>query len=827
MRGRLLAGSALLGAALLTGTARGQDTAASADEPAAGTEVPTNKGEIVVTARKREETLTDVPLTITAITEEQLDRANIDDVSDIAQQTPGLSFRQAFGRTGAGQGGDASNRPSIRGMSNILGTPNASFFVDGVYVSGNITSYQLDNLERVEVIKGPQSALFGRQTFSGAVNFVTRRPRNELSGKLKLTAGQYDHYEASGYISGAMVPDKVLFEVNARSYDFGGDYLNLDNGKRDIGDQSSRNIGAKVILAPSSSFEATVNVGFSKDIDKGFPIQLQGSINNNCFLPIISGTITVPGLGAIPRALNRSTGYFCGEIEIPANYAWNIDEIEARGFNALRREVFRSSLKLEASTDSGFTFTSISAYNTSRNEQSYDNTYQPIPSPTIPITAFGPTISYSQVRDISQELRVMTPQSAPVRALAGVYYYKEDDGQRRSYNYQRNALYLLDTEDGVRNKAVFGLVEWDATDRLTLTAEARYQKERIIGSNEASVSAAATPAAPAVLPITAIREAKFSAFLPRFTGRFALTDDWNVYASAAKGNKPGGFNDLPTNARQADIDFFLAEGLDTYDEETAWSYELGTKGSLFDKRAFFSLSGFYVDWTRQQLTRSEAYVTTANTAANAAFIQNAGKSRIRGAEFDVSGRLLDWLYMRFAYTFVDAKFLDFNDENTERVFDTDGIPSYLADGVTRNPADTDIRDGQVRGNRLPQTPQHQFVISTDISRPVTEGLNAFWRSDFSYESKRYVQVDNLAHTGDSYLWNMSAGLERDNLTLQLYVENLLNDRTPAVVTRLIDTRRGFVSIPNGLGGRQSTFFRDFLISAPRKREIGASVTYRF
>jgi iron complex outermembrane recepter protein len=327
--------------------------------------------------------------------------------------------------------------------------------------------------------------------------------------------------------------------------------------------------------------------------------------------------------------------------------------------------------------------------------------------------------------------------------------------------------------------------------------------------------------------VTLIREAKFDAFLPRFTARYALNDDWNVYGSAAKGNKPGGFNDLPTNIRPADLQFFLDEGLDTFDEESAWSYELGTKGSLFDRRMYVGASAFYVDWSRQQLTRSEAYVQASNgVAANAAFIQNAGKSEIKGLEFDVNGRPSDWLYLRFAYTLVDAKFVDFDDENTERVFDTDGIPSFLPNGQ-RNPADTDTRTGQVKGNRLPQTPQHQFVVTAEGRQPVGTGLDAFLRSDLSYESKRYVQVDNLSHTGDSYLWNLAAGVESDNWTAQLWVENLLDDRTPAVVTRLIDTRRGFVSIPNGLGGRQSTFFRDFLISAPRKRQVGATFTYKF
>ena len=190
MRAFLLA-TAGLTALGVTATAQAQDAARTAEVEAVSID------EIIVTARKREEKLIDVPISITAVTAEQLDRANVDDIADLAQQTPGLSFRQGFGRTGAGQGNDGPSRPSIRGMSNILGAANASFFVDGIYVSGNINSYQLDNLERIEVIKGPQSALFGRQTFAGAVNYVTRRPGNEMDGKVKLTYGQYDQIEES------------------------------------------------------------------------------------------------------------------------------------------------------------------------------------------------------------------------------------------------------------------------------------------------------------------------------------------------------------------------------------------------------------------------------------------------------------------------------------------------------------------------------------------------------------------------------------------------------------------------------------------------------
>ena len=138
--------------------------------PGAAESAGTAVDEVVVTARKREERLQDVPITISVVSGEAIARANLVNVSDLAAQTPGFSFRQGFGQIGGG--GGAGVRPSVRGMSSVVGAPNAAFFVDGVYVSDNISSYQLDNLERVEVIKGPQSALFGRGTFAGAISYI-------------------------------------------------------------------------------------------------------------------------------------------------------------------------------------------------------------------------------------------------------------------------------------------------------------------------------------------------------------------------------------------------------------------------------------------------------------------------------------------------------------------------------------------------------------------------------------------------------------------------------------------------------------------------------
>ncbi len=765
-------------------------------------------GEIIVTARKKEEVLQDVPLTINVVGAETIEKASLVNVSDLALQTPGFSYRQGFGRTGGG--GGAGVRPSIRGMSSVVGAPNAAFFVDGVFVSDNIASYQLDNIERVEVIKGPQSALFGRQTFSGAVSYVTRKPTNDLSGRVKVTVAEYNSSEVSGYVSGPIVKDVLLFEVNARRYNFGGDYVNADTGRRDHGAQRSLNLGGRLLFTPSDNFEAIASVGWSKDRDKGYVYGFQGSALNNCFAPPIVATIP------FPRTNTARRGFFCGEIEILPSYAYNNTEIEAQGFHGLDRKFFRASLSMTAKTDAGWSVTSISAYNRNNSITGQDNTL-------LPSANAAYSVDQSRTRDWSQELRVMSPQDAPIRGLIGGYYYRDDSLPGFQFTNTNRTRRTFDSADGVRSKSIFGMIEGDLGDAITVSAEARYQKETILGSTEVLAPVGSNNAVPPAP--TALRRAKFNAFLPRFTARWEPSDDLSIYATAAKGNKPGGFNAFPVDARQADLDAFAAAGFDIFDEETAWSYELGVKGKL-GRRVNFSVAGFYTDWTQQQLSRGESYIRTNNTPNSVVFIQNAGASEIKGFEFDISGKPAPWLFLRFGYTYVDAKFTEFYDDTTEEIYDTDGRPGFLPND-TRNPADLDNLEGDVSGNRLPQTPTHQFIATAQVTAPLSSSLDFFARGDLGYESKRYSQVDNLNHTGDSYNLNASIGIERRDWSLTVFARNLLNDKTPLVITRLLDFNRLLTRVNPLTGLNQTTFFRDFAVSAPRKQQFGVTFQYNF
>ena len=199
--------------------------------------------EIIVTARKREESLQDVPLTVTAVNATQITELGIKDSRDLALFTPGFSNVASFGR-------NSSERPTIRGQSNILGAPNAAYFVDGVYLSGSASNTETANLERIEVIKGPQAALFGRATFAGAINYVTRKPADEFSGQASVTLGQFEQRDANLYISGPIVDGKLHYYLAATHTELGGYYDNPLDQRDDLGAEKTDAVTAKLIWRP-------------------------------------------------------------------------------------------------------------------------------------------------------------------------------------------------------------------------------------------------------------------------------------------------------------------------------------------------------------------------------------------------------------------------------------------------------------------------------------------------------------------------------------------------------------------------------------------------
>ncbi|MDH4022684.1 MAG: TonB-dependent receptor plug domain-containing protein, partial [Gammaproteobacteria bacterium] len=290
--------------------------------PAAAPAAESGGEEIIVTARKRQESLQDVPLSVVALGAAELQGRGFTSDYDIANFTIGF-------RTLAQTGRDI-DRPIIRGMGapSTRGEPNASYFIDGTFVSGSISTATTSAVERVEVLRGPQSAQFGRATFSGAVNYVTKKPTDDFQGQVNTRAGTHDDYNVGGWASGPIIDDTLYYVVSGNWSKYGGQWNNQLEAGDATGDSDPRNpfqqflldppqrgdhsrLGAeetydvlgKLVWRPGEGSEVSLKYSYTKGEDTHFASLIAAELN--CFVP-------EPGTES-ESWYATSTGYYCGE----------------------------------------------------------------------------------------------------------------------------------------------------------------------------------------------------------------------------------------------------------------------------------------------------------------------------------------------------------------------------------------------------------------------------------------------------------------------------------------------------------------------------------
>jgi outer membrane receptor protein involved in Fe transport len=705
--------------------------------------------EIVVTARKVEESLQRAPVTVSAFTGDALREAGIKSISEVADYTPGLFFQKDQGRR--------FDRPVIRGMSNILGEGNVAYFIDGAYVGSSIQATDVQSVERIEVIKGPQSALFGRATFAGAINYVSRKPTNEFQGAVDLTAAEHSEFDFSGFISGPILRDKLLFYASARLYTKDGEWKNYDG--RSLGGEKTKSGSIALTARPIETLEVTARLSYGKDNDESPPYSLQDRFQNNCFL-------------------NTAIQYYCGVVK-SGRLEQDLDRLTDPG-NV--RENWRTNVQAVWDV-MDWTVTGVFGYNDNQEVRQFDADFQNFRG--------GVPAGQTHRRDenfneeYSYEFRVASPQENRLRALAGVFYLESESGAGIDDPYTRFRTYPVESlttpalvlqNAGIRkvkNLAGFASVSFDITDTIAATAEVRRARDKLYR----------------VAPISAtnatlrVQEATFNATLPRFTVNWQANDDILLYAIAAKGNKPGGFNGNPS----------LPANLQDYDEESAWTYEAGIKSTLLNGQAVLNLSGFYTDWKGQQLTNN--FQPPVGTPLS--YIANVGDVDVKGFEAEGQVQITEELQARAGYSYIRTKYTAGGVPEQVPLF---GTPSIV-------------------GNDVPRSPRHLFNAGLTWRDELTSTVDYVLRADVTYRGKSFVQVHNLAILGDRTVANFRAGLETDTWELTFFVKNVFDDKTPAGATRYVDFKNDRPTSPGT--------DRAFLITESPGRQFGVQANYRF
>lgn len=769
--------------------------------------------EVIVTARKREENLQEVPLSVTAFNESTLQDYRIYSPEDIAEFTPGFSFVNSFGRD--------SDRPVVRGMSNILGAPNASFFIDGVYVPGTIASTELQMLERVEVIKGPQAALYGRATFSGAVNYVARRPSNELEGQVTVSVAEHGTTNTNAYVSGPMVPDSLYFYLGVGFSEYGGEYTNTIGGD-EVGGEETTTVTGKLLWTPSDAFEATLRVTAQDDDDDHIALWLQGAEYNNCLQPDASR----------PSA----RGYYCGTVSTNDEVTLRTDFLPNPG---IERDVLRTSLTLDWELGNGWTIQGITGYQETETDRNVDVSYGGYDPLAYLAPLFRPPffdlagsfwrVQAEETETFSQEIRLSSSADQRVRWSIGAYYYDSEFEQTvddriaplTSFDYlldpaqseQRPNSYpeLRTTE----NTAIFGSVEFDFTDSLTGTIEVRQATDKI--------EATYYNYTPFTTGAAAEFEEEFDSFTPRFTLTWLASDDTTVYGNMSKGTKPGGFNDPGTDQT-------------SYDEEEAWNFEVGVKQRILNGRGTWNAALFMIDWTDQQLTFNAQRPDGTLTS----FIDNVGETSVIGFETEISMMMTQNWDLTANYSYINSEIDEYTTADHAVLFGCNVTADDYYDCIQAN--------GSVEGNKIPRSPKHQASLRTLYRIPMGTG-EWFVGGDIRHEGSKYAQVHNLAKTGGRTTVGAQAGYRTDHWEVNVWGKNLTDDDTAMDILRYVDSR-GYTTVGGppcaavGFGdpaancgpffarsasdiGGDPIFPRGFGITLPRGRQIGATVRFNF
>ena len=794
---RLCAIAALLGTTGLVAPALAQETQQSGTE--AGLE------EITVTARKSQETLTDVPLAITALTADALEDRGVTDIFQVAQFTPGFRFQnQAVGRNDRG-----FKQYVIRGMvpnSALATRQSVTLFVDGAPVAGgNVNG--VGDIERIETIKGPQSAFFGRATFAGAINFITRAPSYDWGGNLSVIYESFNTVDVNASVEGGIVADKLAFRLSGRYYDTDGGYENTGWPGSRLGARKTRSISLSLLAEPTETLRIRFFGTRWNDSDGPSPNALLGSESLNC---------TLPGNGA-------PVGYICGKLpDSPiAGRTWGA-YIEPVAYAAVQNgstlygpnfvdhlglERDATQLRMIADLEIGdFTLSGIASYGKNKwgflqSTFGMDTRGIPNPSyrpPALPI-AYNYSLILGNTEDIDKyaELRLTSPQDKPLRAMIGVNYF---DGKTRNltsgYTNTGYSLFTPQTINSSKTYGIFGSVNWDFATDFNVSFEGRYQIDKLFQQTLAGLN-------------PQYRDT-FRSFSPRAIVSYKPTPNSSIYASYSIGNRPGEFNTIfRTLNAVAQQQVLAASGgvAEAVPEDKVKMGEVGYKGTLFDNRLRVLIAAYYGMWTNRHVPNIIPFYNALNpdgTPAAGEILRSVqltnsnGKVELSGVELEAALLIAPGFTLDATFSIASTK------------IKSTGCTDCLALIGTLNPV----------GKTLPAYPTYAGTFSATYNHEFADGMRGFVRGDLIYTGKQYETEANLAYTAASALVNLRFGVEWDNYKLELYARNLLDNDTATSL------QRGTQSIfaPNGTVARTGN---TITVALPEPQTFGVKATAKF
>jgi iron complex outermembrane receptor protein len=742
--------------------------------------------EVTVTARKVSETLQDVPLTITAFKAAQLEERGIQDVKGLAAFTPGLWYTTPEDRSyGSFQ---------IRGMSQTTGIGDTSrdlvsVFIDGVYYAGATPELTFEDLDHVEVVKGPQSALFGRATFGGAINFVTAAPGNTFKGSVTGRVGQYSDDALGFSIEGPLIEDKLAARLTGNFWNYGGQYTNADGGGS-LGAQREKFAALALAFTPVESLKGRLRFSYTRDDDGAPAVQLVDRLpDHNC------GPFGGTNDGG-PATL------YCGPVEFSGQPAL-VPSLPPLGLGkfgfddpGLRRDYDAGSLNLDWTLPASFTLSFLGGWQQEHLEAVEDFTR------TDEDVWWSDSLRAQQAT--SEELRLTSPQDGKLHWLAGLYHLRQNYytagnfmvGTANPYSFFPGfyAGAVIDTSPNrqtIENKAGFASITYDVIEPLKLSLEGRFQKDTITEIE---------PAGPPQILDT-------NKFLPRFIADYRLNRNVKFYFDWAKGDQPTTGNADVLQLSPAHQAIAASLGLlPVVPEAQVTNWEFGTKTTWNDDRVIADAAVYLLQWRGKQGVKQfqidfngngviDLGATGANQENFNAQAYEAGDENITGIDLDLRSFLTDRLQVGLALGASHLHILRLEDSTYQLFFGTLDA-SHQQEGLV---------------------PRANGTLFAEYRQPVAPNATAFLRTDLTYVGRRYDSILDEAYVPATTKVNLKSGVDWNSLNLTLYVDNLFDNRT---------VQSAFFQGDSATDPFRFLPASDEVVLA-QKRQVGITFKYRF
>ena len=695
--------------------------------------------EIVVTAQKRAENLQDVPVSVTALTSDALAARGVNNVLALNNLAPGMRISAA----------DAAANPKIyiRGVGLSDFNPNASsgvgVYIDGVYIGSPLAQMAgFFDLAQVEVLRGPQGTLYGRNTNGGAINITTKRPNQTFGADASLEYGSFNALTADLGVGGPIVADKLAFRVAAQYVKDDGYTFNRVTG-HDLNAADHWAGRLSLLYTPSQDFELLTQA--NRYVNRG-------DATAPAHRALFPATVAATG----PDGLCAANAYASGQCADLLGYADtdnNTRAVDANLEGKDKVDLFGASSQATWRLG-GVSLVSVTAWQWAHRNDLENTDASPLRMVEINYR--------SRQNQFTQELRLQSDStSARFSWVLGGYYMDEKvrDNTRQDVLRDLRPLFVtpdnptgLSLENSVgtfgypytqktKGYAVFGQADYKLTDRLTGTVGLRWS------ADEKSMDYRSEAEDGLIVILTSKQSKTFSAVSGRLGLRYELSDDANVYATYNRGYKSGGFfGGLATTAQE----------MEPYDNETLDAYELGLKSELFDRRVRLNASAFYYDYKNQQV-----FAQTTRNGLTVLVLDNAANSKVYGGEAEITARPFQPLTLTAGVSLLHAKYGD-----------------YFTEGK-------DFTD-----NWLPQSPKVTFNAAANWVAPLENGASIVANVDANYSSKVYFDNSNAKRLSQDAVWIAGAQLSwrspDQKIEAGAFARNLL-DKTYTVAISNIDS----------------------------------------